>query len=333
MKKTCNERDNYHLFPVPLGDSSLRVLFDKERALADKVFLRDCTARHFATSAALFRTFADLAPGDKNAIAKFRASFSICDDDATVVNIDSCEPVDVTTKEAAEALRRQREKVDWGDEVLAMSRCIHLWQEIQAEDAQKKLAPYIKWQSDPSLGLVVLYDSSSDPDTRTRRSSTEVIASEKESPDLILKIGGSDRIGPASIYIERSINSRLKSGIIPGIVAAVAQRTVGKAKAAKALSLERIPCDFLATVWLQLAEAIDRDRQYAHCKECGLWFEKSCAKTHADRKFCSDLCKVDGYRQRKKASQYAAEGKPPREIAKLMNTDVETIKRWTQNDE
>ncbi len=332
MKVTNNEKNNYHLFPVPLGDTALRVVFDKERALTDKPLLRDCATRHFATSAALFRTFAELVPGDKNAIAKFRTSFSINDDDATVVNIDSGEKVDVATRESLEALRRQREKVDWGDEVLAMSRCIHLWQEMQAEDAQKKLAPYIKWQSDPSLGLVVLYDGSSDPDPRARRSATEVIASEKESPDLILKIGGGDRIGPASIYIERTINIRIKSGIVPGMFATVAERTLGKAKPAK-LSLERIPCDFLATVWLQLAEAIDRDRQYAHCKECGLWFEKSCAKTHADRKFCSDSCKVDGYRKRKKACQYVAEGKPLREIAKLMNTDMETIKRWTQIDE
>ncbi len=59
------------------------------------------------------------------------------------------------------------------------------------------------------------------------------------------------------------------------------------------------PVDFLSAIWLQLADAIQENREYRRCEECGKWF-RVVSQGGSRRNFCSDACRVRAYRRRKK---------------------------------
>jgi hypothetical protein len=88
-------------------------------------------------------------------------------------------------------------------------------------------------------------------------------------------------------------------------------------------------------MWLQFAQAIGGDRKYRACKECGKWFEVSTSDTgfRINRLFCSDACESKDYRDRKaRAGALKAEGRSNKDIAKELDTDVETIQKWVGAD-
>ncbi len=91
-----------------------------------------------------------------------------------------------------------------------------------------------------------------------------------------------------------------------------------------------IEVHWLAQVmWRQLALAIVGDKQYRQCEYCGRQFELSPQLNRADRVFCKDSCRVTAYRIRKrKAVKLREEGKTLRQIAKEVNSDVPTVKKW-----
>jgi hypothetical protein len=95
--------------------------------------------------------------------------------------------------------------------------------------------------------------------------------------------------------------------------------------------LRLVPKDLLGAVWLQLAQAIDADKEYRACKECGKWFEISLegdGRTKR-RQFCSEPCKSKDYRQRRdRARELYDEGSDARKIANELKTALGTVKKW-----
>jgi transposase-like protein len=82
-------------------------------------------------------------------------------------------------------------------------------------------------------------------------------------------------------------------------------------------------------VWLHLSQAIEEEKRYEKCRECAAWFELSRGKAHKDRQYCSEMCKVNAYRKRKtEALRYHLDGKKPGEIARIVGSDIETVKGW-----
>ena len=62
---------------------------------------------------------------------------------------------------------------------------------------------------------------------------------------------------------------------------------------------------------------------------CGKPFELTPQINRADRIFCTDNCRVKSYqRRRKQAIAMRAEGTALREIARTLNSDLPTVKRW-----
>ena len=53
-------------------------------------------------------------------------------------------------------------------------------------------------------------------------------------------------------------------------------------------------------MWLQFANAIEGDRDYAQCVECASWFEIAPGSGRPDKRYCSDACRMRAYRKRKK---------------------------------
>jgi predicted nucleic acid-binding Zn ribbon protein len=80
---------------------------------------------------------------------------------------------------------------------------------------------------------------------------------------------------------------------------------------------------------LQLAEAIVLAKSYRDCEHCGKPFEVTPQVNRADRVYCSDNCRVKAYqRRRKQAIKMREDGDTLREIAKVLGSDMSTIKKW-----
>jgi hypothetical protein len=91
-----------------------------------------------------------------------------------------------------------------------------------------------------------------------------------------------------------------------------------------ALTLFVMPSSLIAAIWLQVACAIDGDRQYRSCKNCKKWFELGGSGRRADAQVCSDSCRAAfTYRQKKaKENRRQHEGGNGHE-------EEEKTQRWT----
>jgi hypothetical protein len=90
-----------------------------------------------------------------------------------------------------------------------------------------------------------------------------------------------------------------------------------------------VPTSLLGALYLQFACAVGEDRDFQQCLHCKKWFELAPGLNRADRRFCSDSCRVLAYRARQeRARELAAEGNKAREIAKEIGSTVESVKKW-----
>lgn len=80
----------------------------------------------------------------------------------------------------------------------------------------------------------------------------------------------------------------------------------------RAMSLKVRPTSLIGALWLQCAESISVETDYARCDSCSKWFLVTPGAGRPDKKFCSDACRMRAYRERKKAR----EGKPVRRRSK-----------------
>ena len=83
------------------------------------------------------------------------------------------------------------------------------------------------------------------------------------------------------------------------------------------------PMTLLAAMWLQLAMAVARNKEFVQCKFCKRQIEISTAESgfRTNREFCSDSCKTQDYRKRKRcALKMAAGGSSASAIARRLET-------------
>ncbi|MCG8584088.1 MAG: hypothetical protein MI757_05190 [Pirellulales bacterium] len=85
-------------------------------------------------------------------------------------------------------------------------------------------------------------------------------------------------------------------------------------------------------LWLQLAEAMCYNRRYRQCDVCAKWYEVAPDVARTSRMYCSTACKLKAYRARQKtARDLRRDGRPLREIAKLVSADMSTVKGWVKD--
>ncbi len=97
-------------------------------------------------------------------------------------------------------------------------------------------------------------------------------------------------------------------------------------------ALDILPRDLATAMVLQLAAAVALNKEYRPCRVCGRYFELSPGLNRADRSTCSALCRKRSYRQRMaRARKRHAQGKSLREIARELDTNVVTVKKWVLN--
>jgi hypothetical protein len=64
------------------------------------------------------------------------------------------------------------------------------------------------------------------------------------------------------------------------------------------LTYENRPATLLGALWLQLALAINGDKEYRSCPVCGRWWELDPLVAKTSRVYCTDACKQKAWRQR-----------------------------------
>lgn len=93
--------------------------------------------------------------------------------------------------------------------------------------------------------------------------------------------------------------------------------------------LRIFPERLIDAVWLQAADAVSSNRVFRACRACGKWMELARGTARKSRLFCSAGCRNRYYRDRQdRARAMAAAGQSVREIAQLLQTEREVIKRW-----
>jgi hypothetical protein len=89
----------------------------------------------------------------------------------------------------------------------------------------------------------------------------------------------------------------------------------------------------LGAMYWQFAEDMLGGSEPRRCARCGAWFKVAGgrrARAHRDDKqTCSAVCRVAMFRERKgRALAMREQGNSPREIARALRTEVETVKGW-----
>ena len=91
-----------------------------------------------------------------------------------------------------------------------------------------------------------------------------------------------------------------------------------------------VPESLIAAIWVQLALAIEGNREYRQCDQCRRWFEVA-AEKREDARFCGDPCRFKAYRARQKeARQLMDDGVPVKQIAERLGSDIKTVKGWVK---
>jgi hypothetical protein len=268
---------------------------------------------------ALFRIFGEVEPNKEGVLALARTFGNLHDG------------VDLIPANRADAMRArplQGVTLDaWQHHISGVQRLVGVWDLLRQGDAGR-LAPHIRWHKDKKEGLSVRFDShpaastGEGPSLGFRRARA-VIASRELHPELLTTFTPEDPLLPAWVYLRQDLDCCLYAASV-------------SAEASMAWDLKRrrpllrlAAPTLLMAVWFQLADAVSNDRAFSRCRECGKWFEVApdAARTH--RRFCSSSCRSKSYRQRQdRARRLHAAGTSFEEIARELDSDVPTVRKW-----
>jgi hypothetical protein len=262
----------------------------------------------------LFRTFAAVDP-TREAILTFANTYG---------DLGIARPLDVRSPSDHRQLYfvRGETLADWVTEIDAMRQAVAIWDMVRARDVPG-LSRHIRWDQGNG-GPNWVYDSHPELPPFHVDPRRAVPAGAGRHTDLILPVPDlfkpGDVLMPATFLVQNWINTHLMRRVSPRVVYDLDRG---------AQALRFYPESLLGALWLQFAQAIDGDKEYRACRECGKWFEVSLDAFRTNRVFCSDPCKSRDYRRRKdRARQLRAEGRSAKEIAKELDTELETVKKW-----
>jgi hypothetical protein len=291
----------------------------------------------FTSATGLFRTFAALPIDDRDAILRFANEYGrlgIRDSETrpseATEMITECQP-GFSKGEGDESL------ADWARAIRAMRIAVEAWDLITAGD-RDALSRYVEW-SDKTKSWhdstrILRWDRSESKwyidvprgefEGSRRRSDVPPRSDEdlSEINPVLNHLPRGDILVAAKLFVQKWVNLFLEKKVNPQLLYDMKDGI---------LYLHIFPDTLLSAMWLQFAQAIDGNHQFRACKECGTWFEisGSDAGFRVNRLFCSDACKSRDYRRRKdRALQLKTEGKTIAAIAKELDTEADTIKKW-----
>lgn len=177
--------------------------------------------------------------------------------------------------------------VMWLEEIVLMNEAIKLWQLARDGDV-KGLSKFLRW-SDGVLG----YWS----DNNGLEPEFALITNMQISLSRALSFKEGDVIEPAIFLAATIVNKSLESRVSPNLEMTPDDMTP---------RLVVRPLNLLGGMWLQLARAIDGEKEYRTCEHCGKWLEIGTGSYSRARRFCSNACRVAQGRARKKAQEGGA---------------------------
>lgn len=211
---------------------------------------------------------------------------------------------------------------EWQTQIAAMLEAVNLWDLCKTGDTDR-LGRHIVWDKDQTR----VSFRTKQVKKKGIRTKWSLIASVETSPVMFKHFPPGDLILPALAYLRQQINEQLRrheKGAIPQMHWLLDQDS----------RLQFMTSTLASALWLQLADAVANDRNYARCRVCGTWFEVSPGIARSHRRFCSDACRVKAYRHRQDMARqmYHKEGKTFEEIAEDLDSKVKTVKRWVTGD-
>jgi hypothetical protein len=99
-------------------------------------------------------------------------------------------------------------------------------------------------------------------------------------------------------------------------------------------AMSHVPDTLHSALWLQLALAMEGEKEYRRCLGCGEWFEYSKDASRPDKVYCSNACRARAYRRRQvEAHALCQRGLTPERIAEQLNTTPDAVRRWIEKEE
>jgi len=275
----------------------------------------ECEARPFAPlmeHTGLFREFADMHPLTPEKAIAFADKFGTLGAEDLTFKIDrAIEGGTLPGHGLARALKwHTGERLSaWDFEVAAANHIVELMDLIRSKDVTG-LSRFITWSED---GQDAKYRGIKDAfKTITSAQLNANPASPTRTPDVIR---------PAMWAIQTQINLRLKNYVSKPKLLWDSQ--------VRRLTVRIIPENLISAIWLQIALAVEGNKDYRQCSQCQRWFEVGGDHVREDAKYCQQSCRSKAYRERqKKARELAKSGMKPREIAEQLDSDIKAVKGW-----
>ena len=224
----------------------------------------------------LFRTFADLQPSEPT-ILDFANRYGLLGFKMRMI------PVAPGPKPGSHLVGAGELLNDWKAAVTEMQESVSIWDSVQQRDASR-LQQLFSWIPEDQG---VRYHQAS-PDLPKAVGGEWLIT--QNEPELFSRFAPGDLFGPALLFIQRRINTKL-------VEYSVTARLLWNPGYSR-LSLHFVPSSLLGCLWLQFAQALDGDRKYRQCPDCRRWFEFTSHASRKDKVFCSPTCKASAHRKK-----------------------------------
>lgn len=98
----------------------------------------------------------------------------------------------------------------------------------------------------------------------------------------------------------------------------------------ESVSLEIVPKNLVAAIWLRFAEAVASEAEFRRCERCSRWFGVGVdGRSRSARRYCSTTCRLASYRGRQlEAIELAKDGMRVIDIAVKLHSTPEIVKGW-----
>lgn len=231
---------------------------------------------------ALFRTFADLDP-TRDQVRSFADRFGNLGGDAsTIVVIPRADGSDATGSRSparSGSLATGERLRHWAAEIGKMRDLVELWEAARVDA--------------PVLGERVSWSSQSVKYQSGRR--WAIILDRRIDTEAFARLRPGDLVAAAMIHIQRCVNKELQERCTARLLWDQ-DRT--------RLDLRVVPRSLIGALWLQFARAVDGDRRFMTCVQCGRWMELSPDVRRSDARTCSGACRTRAYRERVRARRH-----------------------------
>ncbi len=201
----------------------------------------------------------------------------------------------------------------WFDEIREMRAAVRLW-DMAKRDNREALEALIEFEDkailwsygrqrgehrengpdeagqipwDEVIAGMPPWDTFSAPEMVVHQNYVADPVSNPERLDLIEK---KDFVTAAFFVVQDFINDGLRARASPELKWEASQQRH---------ATHLVPSSLIGALWLQLALAVEGNKEHRQCHECKSWFEIFPGSGRPDKLYCSDACRMRAYRKRK----------------------------------